>query len=60
MSRKTKFIDSYILLSITLIGIGLTTKSSCLVLSICLRNLWPIPLFICAPSIKPGRSATDI
>ena len=26
-------------------------------LSICLRNLCPSPLFLCAPSINPGKSA---
>lgn len=37
-----------------------TTNSSCLVLSTCFRNLWPMPLFMWAPSIRPGRSATEI
>lgn len=38
----------------------LTTKSRCFVLSTCFRNLCPMPLFKWAPSISPGRSATEI
>lgn len=38
----------------------LTTKSRWFVLSTCFRNLCPMPLFKWAPSIRPGRSATEI
>lgn len=37
-----------------------TTNNINFVLSICRRNLCPIPLLIQAPSIKPGKSAIVI
>lgn len=37
-----------------------TTSSSSRVLSTCFRNLCPMPTLACAPSISPGRSATEI
>lgn len=37
-----------------------TKKRLTLVLEACLRNLWPMPRFSCAPSIIPGKSAIDI
>lgn len=36
----------------------LTTRAKALAFSVCLRNAWPSPLLLDAPSIKPGRSAT--
>ena len=35
----------------------LTTSAKALAFSVCLRNAWPSPLLLDAPSIKTGRSA---
>lgn len=37
-----------------------TTKTNSLVLSQCRRKRWPIPTFLCASSIRPGKSATEM